>query len=102
MKLDVKTADKTIQLTQDHVTSMKKKKILEVKHVECVLLRNKENSWVQHGKNSYASVAQRANSISQVDKYRAFIKKLIQLEPNDWQKFQEHQKKLHSADFRQI
>ena len=41
--------------------------------------------------NTYSSVVQRINQtrqINQVDKYTAFEEKLIQLKPNDWQKFQ--------------
>ena len=45
------------------------------------------------GENSYASVALRADAINQVNKYRTLVKKLIQLEPNDWPKFQENLKK---------
>ena len=48
------------------------------------------------GENSYASVALRADTINQDDKYyRALVQKLIQLEPNDGPKFQEQLKNLH-------
>ena len=42
------------------------------------------------GENSYASVARRADTINQDNKYRTLAEKLIQLETNDWPKFQEH------------
>ncbi len=35
------------------------------------------------GENRYASVARRADTINQDNKYRALVKKLIQLEPNN-------------------
>ena len=41
------------------------------------------------GENSYASVTWRADTINQDNRYRALMEKLIQLEPNDWPKFQE-------------
>ena len=50
------------------------------------------------GENTYTSVGQMVNPIrgsNQVDKYRALFKKIIQLEPNDWLKFQEKLKNLH-------
>ena len=34
---------------------------------------------------------------NQFNKYRALIKNLMQLGPNDWPKFQEQLKKVHSA-----
>ena len=52
------------------------------------------------GENSYASVAQRADTISQDNRYRALIEKLIPLEPNDWPKFQEQVKNLHPAELK--
>ena len=45
------------------------------------------------GENSYASVARRANTTNDDNKYRTLVEKLIQLETNDWPKFQEHLKK---------
>ena len=50
------------------------------------------------------SIAQRVNSIrnsNQVDKYRAVVEKVIQLESNDWSMFLELMKNLHSADIHQ-
>ena len=44
-------------------------------------------------------MAQKVNPINQNNKYKALVKKQIQLEPNDWPKFQKHLQKLHSADF---
>ena len=46
--------------------------------------------------NSYTSVAQRADRTNKDNKYRTLMEKLIQLEANDWPKFQEHLKKLLS------
>ena len=51
------------------------------------------------GENSYVSVAQRADTTNQDNKYRALVEKLIQLEMS---KFQEHLKKqIHFAEFYQ-
>ena len=47
------------------------------------------------GENSYASVAWRADTINQDDRYRILVEKLIQLEPNDCPTFQEQLKNLH-------
>ena len=55
-------------------------------------------------RNTYATVAGRANPISnsnQQDNYRALDDKLIELELNDWTKFQEQLKKLHSSKIHQ-
>ena len=54
------------------------------------------------GESNYASVARRANTTNQDYKYRIHEEKLIQLEANDWPKFQEQMKKLHSAEFYQV
>ena len=53
------------------------------------------------GENTYASVASRVDTINQENKYRAPREKLIQLEGNDWPKFEEHLKKLHLIKFHQ-
>ena len=53
------------------------------------------------GENGYTSVAQRVDTTNQDNKYRTLVEKLIQLEANDWPKFQEHLKNLHSAEFYQ-
>ena len=50
------------------------------------------------GKSSYASVVRWAVTIYQDNWYRALVEKSIQLEPNDWPKFQEQPKKLHSPE----
>ena len=42
------------------------------------------------GENSYASIAWRVDTMNQDKKYRTLMEKLIQLEVNDWPKFQEH------------
>ena len=51
--------------------------------------------------NSYSSVAQRVNTTNEDNKYRALVEKSIQLETNDWSKFQEQLKKLYSTEFYQ-
>ena len=53
------------------------------------------------GENSYASVARRVDITNEDNKYRALVEKLIQLKTNDRPKFQEHPKKLPSAEFYQ-
>ena len=53
------------------------------------------------GETSYASVAQRIDRTNEDNKYRTLVEKLIQLEANDWPKFQKHLKKLHSVEFYQ-
>ena len=53
------------------------------------------------GESSYTSIARRADRTSNNSKYRTLVEKLIQLEANDWPKFQEHLKKLHSVEFYQ-
>ena len=49
----------------------------------------------------YASVAWRADTANEDNKYRTLVEKLIQLEANDWPKFQEQLKKLQLAEFYQ-
>ena len=39
---------------------------------------------------------------NQVAQFRALVVKFIQLEPNDWQKFMEELKNLHSAEIQRI
>ena len=51
------------------------------------------------GESSYASVARRADRISDNTKYRTLVEKLLKLEANDLPKFQELLKKLHSVEF---
>ena len=60
-------------------------------------LETKEFVRTYMGEESYASIAQRADTTNQDNKYRTFVEKLIQLEVNDWSMFQEQLKKLHSA-----
>ena len=50
--------------------------------------------------NTDASVEERVNPIrnsNQPDKYGALVEKLTQLEANNWPKFQEQLKNLHSG-----
>ena len=51
------------------------------------------------GENTDAFVSRRADPINQDSKYRTLIETLIQLELNDWPKFQNNLKKLHSVEF---
>ena len=77
----------------------KEKEILEVKHKRNVsFLEARKIVGTYMSENSSVSVAQRVDTISQDNRYRAFVEKLIRLEPNDWPKFQEQLKKLHSAE----
>ena len=75
----------------------KEKEIIEVKHF--LEARGIVGSYM--GESSYASIARRADRINDDTKYRTLLEKLIKLEANDWPKFQEHLKKLHSDEFYQ-
>ena len=75
----------------------KEKEIIEVKHkrnVSFLEARRIVGSYM--GESSYATVARRADRINDDTKYRTLVEKLLKLEANDWPKFQEHLKKLHS------
>ena len=50
------------------------------------------------GENSYASAARRADTTNR-DKYRTLEEKLIQLEANDWLRFQEYLKNYTRSNF---
>ena len=97
----MQTANKIIRLTQELVRFTKKKKeIIEVKHkrnVSFLEARRIVGSYM--GENSYASVARRADRTNDDTKYRTPVEKLLKLETNDWPKFQEHLKTLHSVEF---
>ena len=78
----------------------KEKEILEMKHKRNVpFLEVSKIVKTYMGESSYASVARRANTTNQGNKYRMILEKLIQLEANDWPKFSEHLKKLYSSEF---
>ena len=98
----MQTADKITQLTQDLAMFTKtKRKLLEVKHKRNVsFLEARKIVRIYVRENSFACVARRADTTNE-DKYRVLVEKLIQLETNDWPKFQEHLKKQHSAGFYQ-
>ena len=103
-KFDVQTANKITRLTQELALFTKKKKneVIDVKHkrnVSFLEARRIVGSYM--GESSYASVARRADSTNDDYKYRILVEKLIKLEANDWPKFQEHLKKLHSVEFYQ-
>ena len=53
------------------------------------------------GESSYASVARRVDRTNDDTKYRTLVEKLLKLEANDWPKFQEYLKNLHSVKFYQ-
>ena len=75
-----------------------KKEILEVKHKRNVSFQEaRKIVGTFMGENSYASVARRADTINQYNRYRVLVGKLIPLEPNDWPKFQEQLKNLYWA-----
>ena len=79
----------------------KEKEILALKHKRNVsFLEERKIVGTYVGENSYASFARRVDTINRY-KYRALVKKFIQLESNDWPKLQEHLRKLHSAEFYQ-
>ena len=80
----------------------KEKEIIEVKHkrnVSFLEARRIVGSYM--GESSYASVARKADRTNDDSKYRTLVEKLLKLEANDWPKFQEHLKKLHSDEFYQ-
>ena len=80
----------------------KEKEIHEVKHERNVcFLDARKIVGTYIGENVYASVAWRVNTTNQDNKFRSFVDELIQLEANDWPKFQEHLKRLHLAEFYQ-
>ena len=77
----------------------KEKEILEVKHKRNVsFLEARKILGTFMSENSYASIAQRADTVNQDYRYRALVGKLILLEPNNWPKFQEQLKNLPSAE----
>ena len=80
----------------------KEKEIIEVKHKRNVSFLE---AWRIVGsymeESSYATVARRADRTNDDTKNRTFVEKLLKLEANDWPKFQEHLKKLHSDEFYQ-
>ena len=88
--------------TRSCIVYEKEKEIIEVKYkmnVSFLEARKIVGSYMRE--SSYASVACRADRTNDDNEYRTLIEKLIQLEANDWPKFQEHLKKLLSAEFYQ-
>ena len=51
------------------------------------------------GENIDASVVRIVDPVNQENTYRALVEKLIHLKPNDWPKFQEHQKNYPRPNF---
>ena len=51
------------------------------------------------GENTFSSVTRRVDRNNQDNKYRTLVEQLIKLESNEWPKFQEYMKKLHSFEF---
>ena len=77
----------------------KEREILEVKHKRNVsFLEARKIVDTYMGENSHTSVAWRVDTINQDNRCRILVDKLIQLEPNDWLKFREQLKNLHSAE----
>ena len=75
----------------------KGKEIIEVKHKRNMsFLEARKIVGSYMGGNIYASVTQRADRTNEDNKYRTLMEKLIQLEANDWSKFQEHLKKNYT------
>ena len=86
--------------TRSFAVYQKEKEIIEVKHkrnFSFLEARRIVRSYM--GESSYASVARMADRTNDDNKYRKLVEKLIKLETNDWPKFQEHLKKLHSVEF---
>ena len=86
--------------TRSFAVYQNEKEIIEVKHkrnFSFLEARRIVRSYM--GESSYASVARMADRTNDDNKYRKFVEKLIKLETNDWPKFQEHLKKLHSVEF---
>ena len=80
----------------------KEKEIIEVKHkrnISFLEARRIVGSYM--GESSYASFARRAGRTNDDSKYRTLVEKLMKLKANDWPKFQDHLKKLHSVEFYQ-
>ena len=88
--------------TRSFIVYKKEKEIIEVNHK-----RNEsflEARWIvgsYMGESSYTFDAQRVDRTNEDNKYRTLVEKLIQLEANDWPKFQEHLKNLHLVEFYQ-
>ena len=95
-KLDVQTAHKISRLTQNLAMFTKKKR----KYLRWNT-REMCSSIVGTcmGESSYVSVARRANTTNQDNKYGTLVEKLIQLEATDWPKFQEHLKNYTRPNF---
>ena len=106
MKKDCLKEIKCLNCRQNHLAYArsceaykKENEVLEVKHKRNVsFLEARKIEGTYMGENSYASVARRADTINQDNRYRALGEKLIQVEPNDWSIFQEQLKNLHSAE----
>ena len=64
---------------------------------ECILSGSKENCRNLHWKKQLCFCCMEVGY-----KYRVIVEKLIQLETNDWPKFQRHLKQLQSAEFYQV
>ena len=80
----------------------KEKEIIEVKHKRNIsFLEDRRIVGSYMGESSYASFARRADGTNDDYKHRTLVEKLIKLEANDWPKFQEHLKKLHTVEFYQ-
>ena len=78
------------------------KEIIEVKYKRNVsFLEARKIVETYMGENRYASVARRADTTNEDNKYRTLVEKLIKLETNDWPKFLEQLRKLLSAEFYQ-
>ena len=88
--------------TRTFTVYQKEKEIIEVKHKRDVsFLEAMRIVGSYMGESSYASVARRLDRTNDDTKYRTLVEKLIKLDANDWPKFQEHLKKLHSVEFYQ-
>ena len=100
-KLDVQKADNIIRLTQHLAMFTRKGNTWGETQEICVLPGSKKIVGTYMGENSYASVALRVDTTNEDNKYWTLVEKLIHLEANDWPKFEEPLKKIHSAEFYQ-
>ena len=91
---------------QDHlpyarscVVYKKGKDIIEVKHKRNMsFLESRRIVGSYMRESSCTSVARRVDRTNDDNKCRTLVEKLLKLESNDWPKFQEHLKKLHSVE----
>ena len=81
--------------TRSFIVYKKEKEIIDVKHKRNLsFLEARKIVGSYMGENSCTTVAKRADTTNQDNKYRTLVEKLTQFKANDWPKFQEHLKEL--------